>query len=98
MDEVQYCIILNQGLDAGLKHYVWVSKEKIERVFDSYGFDNYGEVHVDLSIIAGNKKGEVLAKACFNNRRIGSLEIKASSKEEANKCAKGLGLGIPFDN
>jgi len=96
--EIQYYVIFRGGEDAGLRRYFWASKTKIKKVFDGFKFDNGGEVHVDMGHIVGNKKGEVSAKARFNKERFCSLEIEVNNKEEANKCVKYFGLGVPFNN
>jgi len=85
----QYCIILRNGNNKGIKHYFWVPKFAIQRIFDKPSLNlKYPKHGVYLGHISGCKGDEVE----YNNKRTGSLEIRAGTKESANKCAEYLKL------
>lgn len=94
--EYQYCVVLREDEDKGIKHYVWVSEEQIQNIFDSCKFDNNGEVFMHMGHIAGQNKGEKADEVYFNKKKISSLEIRAENQETANKCAEYFKLPLPF--
>lgn len=96
--EVQYCVVLREGKNAGKRQEFHVPKEKLQKIFDSCKFDNNGEVFMYVGHIAGNKRGERADEVYFDKKRIGSLEIRAKNEETANKCAAYFKLPLPFSN
>ncbi len=74
--EVQYCVVLSEDKNAGLRRYVWASKEEIENVMEkaekllSCSIEDNG----DKLVCRGILKGEDY-EITFNPSRIGSLEI-----------------------
>lgn len=95
--EVQYCVILNQGPDKGLKHYVWVSKEQVKNAMKILD-DNKSYLSLDSSdpYIETKVDRRPNVHACFNKERMGSLVFLVPSKYMGNWAAEMSNLPSPF--
>lgn len=93
--EVQYCVVLRGGKDAGVRQYFSAPKKRIQHIFDGYRFDVDGETFAGLGHIAGNQRGETEDIAKIDKRK-DLLEFRCKNEKTANKCAEYWKLGVPF--
>ena len=94
MDEVQYCVVLEDEPDKGLKHYTWVSKEQVKNAMKILD-DNADNLSLDCTVETTVFKHPTI-HACFDKRRIGSLIFSVPSKDLGNWAAEKTGLPWPF--
>ena len=95
--EYQYCVVLTEGKDAGLKHYVWASEEQI---LDARSFlkRKCNVISLfDSDVEVGFKKHNDIV-ACFDEEKIGSLKFLVCSEDLGNLAVKGTRLPLPFPN
>ena len=93
--EYQYCIVLTEGKDAGLKHYVWASEKQIRKAMDIL-VDELDAIPLDGSNFEGLLRKPPNISACFNKEKIGSLEFYVNNEPLANFVAEETGLPLPF--
>jgi len=80
-----------------IKHYRWVSREKIMRVFDRCKFDVDGKSTAWMGHIAGNDtKHNEEADMLYIDKEKGLLGFKCRDEETANKCTEYWRLGRAF--
>lgn len=95
--EYQYCVVLKEGKNAGIKQYFWADKITIRRFFKDFNLEKgkkgRGIKHiVDMShyIFDGDpnniKKSKKSARIEFIKGFPESLEVYADTEEDANKC------------
>jgi len=106
MKDVQYCVVLREGENKELKHWVWVSRECVEEVFDTFFAYNPNLEHYRDGWCGGPLRLDSGAEAEFmgfkkgfgKGKRIGSLEIVTKDESSANQLAKDFRLPLPFPN
>ena len=80
MDEVQYCVVLEEGSDKKIPHYVWASREKIEKTMKTLD-ENYSHILKKEGVVSFTNSDR---KISFTKRNgvvlIGSLEILVYGK------------------
>lgn len=94
MEEVQYCVVLEEGPDKGLKHYVWASKEQIKeamRVLE----DNADNLSLDC-IVETTVFKHFNTIAYFDKYKIGSLIFSVYNRDLGNWVAGETKLPLPF--
>lgn len=79
---------LGEGINAGIKHYVWASEEQIKYIFNSCSLGDNVLIVIEMGHIVGQKKGEITDKICFQKGMIGSLVFECQNEETVNKCFK----------
>lgn len=96
--DYQYCVILREGPDAGIKQYFWADKKTIDGFFNNFRFGENIDSIAEMGHIVGQKKGEVTDKIHFTKRRLGSLVFECKNEETANKCAGYWKFSQPFNH
>ena len=93
---VQYAIVVENS-DYPYKQYFLVSEKKIEDAMVILDTDEkILFLGGDIDDIETNISGRRDISACFNKKRIGSLEIYAPNEYLANFAANSLKLPLPF--
>jgi len=96
--EYQYCVVLKEGKDAGLKHYVWVGKATIDKFFENFEFGDGCNSAADMGHIIGQGKSKIRDKIHYVKGQVGSLLFDCQNEYTANKCAQYFKLPLPFLN
>jgi len=94
--EFQYCVVLREGKDAGLKHYVWASEEQIRNAMSTV--EEKSNCKEFPKIRFGHSAAVSFKSYSKDKGLIGSLELEAEHEEKANELADYLSLPIPFPN
>lgn len=73
----QYCVILREGPNAGMKQYFWVDSATVDRFFSGFQFGENADSTAEMGHVVGQKKKDIANKLTdkvhFIKGKFGSL-------------------------